>query len=339
MSIHISQIDENPLTLTHFIMNSQQHNPEATGDFTIILHAFEIASKYVSSKVRAAGILNLYGVDGGSNASGDQQKKLDVLANDAFKKSIQRCGKVCAFVSEEDPEAVIITDSKGKYVAAFDPLDGSSNIDVNISIGTIFGIFKRPDLNKPPSAKDIMQPGTNLVAAGYTLYGTATQLVFTTGQGVHGFTLDPSTGEFVLTHPHMKIKPRGTIYSANEGNSLYWYDPVKKYIDSVKYPEPPGKPYSHRYVGSMVADVHRTLIYGGIFLYPADKQSKDGKLRLLYEAAPMAKILEEAGGSATTGTQRILDIVPTEIHQRVPVFLGGKDNVADLLSFFKDEKK
>jgi fructose-1,6-bisphosphatase I len=330
-----STIDENPLTLTHFIMNSQQNHPEATGDFTIILHAFEIASKYVSSKVRAAGILNLYGVDGGSNASGDQQKKLDVLANEAFKTSITRCKKVSSFVSEEDPEAVIITDSKGLYVAAFDPLDGSSNIDVNVSIGTIFGIFKRPDPSKPPSAQDCLQPGKNLVAAGYTLYGPATSIVFTTGQGVHGFTLDPSAGEFVLTHPNIKIKPRHSIYSVNEGNAMYWYEPTKKYVESVKYPKT-GKPYSQRYVGSMVADVHRTLIYGGIFMYPADSQSKDGKLRLLYEAAPMAMILEEAGGAATTGTQRILEIVPTDIHQRVPTYLGGKDNIADLLSFFKE---
>jgi len=285
--------------------------------------------------VRAAGILDLYGVDGGSNTSGDEQKKLDILANEAFKTSLIRCKKVCVMASEEDNEATLLTDTNGNYVAAFDPLDGSSNIDVNISIGTIFGIFKRPDPSKPPTPQDIMQPGVNMIAAGYTLYGTATMMVFTTGQGVHGFTLDPSTGEFVLTHKDMKIKPRHNIYSVNEGNSLYWTEPTRKYVDSIKYPPAPGKPYSLRYVGSMVADVHRTLIYGGIFMYPADKNSKDGKLRLLYEAAPMAKILEEAGGSATTGTQRILEIVPTEIHQRVPVYLGGRDNIADLLSFYK----
>jgi len=326
--------NQNPITLTHYILNSQHSHPEATGDFTIILHAFEIASKYVSSKVRAAGILNLYGMEGTANVSGDQVKKLDIVANDAFKTSLTRCRKVSVMASEEDPDAILLSDCNGQYVAAFDPLDGSSNIDVNISIGTIFGIFKRLDPSKPPSPKDILQPGINMIAAGYTLYGTATSIVFTTGQGVHGFTLDPSTGEFVLTHPDIKIKPKHNIYSINEGNSMYWYEPTKKYVDSIKYPAPPGKPYSLRYVGSMVADVHRTLIYGGIFMYPSDKNSKDGKLRLLYEAAPMAKILEEAGGAATTGTQRILEIVPTDIHQRVPVYLGGRDNIAELLKFF-----
>jgi len=236
--------------------------------------------------------------------------------------------------SEEDPEAIILTDCNGQYVAAFDPLDGSSNIDVNISIGTIFGIYKRPDPTKPPSQQDVMQPGTNLVAAGYTLYGTATALVITIGSGVQGFTLDPSTGEFVLTHPNIKIKPKHTIYSVNEGNAMYWTEPTTKYVQSIKFPEPPGKPYSLRYVGSMVADVHRTLIYGGIFMYPSDKNSKNGKLRLLYEAGPMAKILEEAGGAATTGTQRILELMPTSIHQQVPVYLGGKENIADLQKFF-----
>jgi len=326
---------DSPITLTHFILNQQQLNPEASGDFSILLHAFEIASKYVSSKVRAAGILDLYGIHGGSNTSGDQVKKLDILANDAFKTSLQRCKKVGVMASEEDEEAIILDQVDGPYVAVFDPLDGSSNIDVNISIGTIFGIFKRLDHSKPPGLHDVLQPGTSLVAAGYTLYGTATQLVYTTGQGVHGFTLDPSSGEFVLTHPNMKVKPKHNIYSINEGNSMHFLDPTKKYLESIKFPQSPLKPYSHRYVGSMVADVHRTLIYGGIFMYPGDKQSKDGKLRLLYEAAPMAFIVEQAGGKATTGTQRILEIVPTSVHQRVSVYLGGKQNVEELEQFFK----
>jgi len=323
------------VTLSHHILNSQQLHPQATGDFSILLNAFEIASKYVSSKVRAAGILDLYGMEGSSNASGDQVKKLDILANDAFKTSLQRCKKVSVMASEEDAEAIIVSQSNGPYVAVFDPLDGSSNIDVNISIGTIFGIYKRQDLSKPPSVSDVLQPGTKLIAAGYTLYGSATCLVITTGQGVHGFTLDPSYGEFVLTHPDIKIKKKHNIYSANEGNSQYWFDPTRKYVDSIKYPAPPGKPYSLRYVGSMVADVHRTLIYGGIFMYPADKNSKDGKLRLLYEANPMAMIMEQAGGKATNGTQRLLEIVPTEVHQRTPVYLGSKENVEELEKFFQ----
>lgn len=328
-------MNASPITLTHYILNSQQLHPEATGDFTIILHAFEIASKYVSSKVRAAGLLDLYGLEGSVNTTGDQVKKLDVLANEAFKTSLTRCRKVSVMASEEDEEAIIVKDCNGSYVAVFDPLDGSTNIDVNISIGTIFGIYKRDDSSKTPSIQDVLQKGTSLVAAGYTLYGSATTLFFTTGRGVHGFILDPSSGEFVLTHPDVKIKPKHNIYSINEGNSKFWYEPTVKYVDSIKNPKPPGKPYSLRYVGSMVADVHRTLIYGGIFMYPADKNSKDGKLRLLYEANPMAMIIEQAGGRASTGTQRILEVEPTNIHQRVPVYMGSKENIDELESFFK----
>jgi len=324
------ELSTQPITLTHYILDSQAKYPDATGDFSILLNAFEVASKFVSSKVRAAGILNLYGVEGTVNATGDQVKKLDILANDAFKISLKRCRKVSVMASEEEEEAIFVSESKGNYVAVFDPLDGSSNIDVNISIGTIFGIYRRSNPDEKPSIQDVLQPGTKLVAAGYTLYGTATQLVFTFGQGVAGFTLDPSTGEFVLTHPDMKVKKKHSIYSVNEGNSMYWFEPTRKYVDSIKYPPPPGKPYSLRYVGSMVADVHRTLIYGGIFMYPGDKNSKDGNLRLLYEANPMAMIVENAGGKASTGTQRILDIVPTSVHQRVPVFLGSYDNVTEV---------
>eukprot|EP01102_Stenamoeba_stenopodia_P020701 TRINITY_DN816_c0_g1_i1.p1 TRINITY_DN816_c0_g1~~TRINITY_DN816_c0_g1_i1.p1 ORF type:complete len:354 (-),score=91.61 TRINITY_DN816_c0_g1_i1:96-1082(-) len=322
-----------PLTLTHYILSDQQTHKEATGDFSILLHAFEIASKYVSSKVRAAGLFDLYGAEGSVNATGDTVKKLDVLANDAFITSLKRCRKVCIMASEENTEHILVEDSNGHYVAVFDPLDGSSNIDVNISIGTIFGIYRKLDTNKPATIEDILQPGTALVAAGYTMYGSATQLVYTTGHGVHGFTLDPSSGEFVLTHPDIKIKPSHPIYSVNEGNWLYWDEPTKKYVESVKCPAS-GKPYSLRYVGSMVADVHRTLIYGGIFMYPGDKNSKDGKLRLIYEANPMAFIAEAAGGKASTGTQRIREIQPTSIHQRTPVFLGSKDLVTALEKFY-----
>jgi len=283
----------------------------------------------VSSKVRAAGLFDLYGADGGTNATGDVVKKLDVLANEAFITSLKRCRKVCIMASEENTDHIVVEDSNGHYVAVFDPLDGSSNIDVNISIGTIFGIYKKIDIAKDATVADILQPGTKLIAAGYTMYGSATQLVYTTGQGVHGFTLDPSSGEFVLTHPDIRIKASHPIYSVNEGNSLYWDAATKKYVESVKNGTS-GKPYSLRYVGSMVADVHRTLIYGGIFMYPGDKNAKDGKLRLIYEANPMALIVEAAGGKASTGTGRILEIVPTSIHQRTPVFLGSKDLVTAL---------
>jgi len=301
------------------------------------LHSIEIASKFVSSKVRAAGIFNLYGAEGGTNASGDTVKKLDVVANKSFITSLKRSKKVAIMASEENEEAILVEESSGRYVAVFDPLDGSTNIDVNISVGTIFGIYKKLDAHKPATHEDILQPGTSLVAAGYTLYGSATLLVYTAGNGVHGFTLDPNTGDFVLTHPFMKVKPKHPIYSVNEGNAMYWDTPTTDYVKSLKFPQQ-GKPYSLRYVGSMVADVHRTLIYGGIFMYPGDKNSKDGKLRLLYEANPMAMLVENAGGKASTGHGRILEVAPKTIHQRVPVFLGSKACVEELEAFYAKEQ-
>eukprot|EP01100_Stratorugosa_tubuloviscum_P000071 TRINITY_DN1015_c4_g1_i1.p1 TRINITY_DN1015_c4_g1~~TRINITY_DN1015_c4_g1_i1.p1 ORF type:complete len:332 (-),score=151.23 TRINITY_DN1015_c4_g1_i1:168-1163(-) len=325
---------DSAITLTHFILSDQQAHPSASGDFSILLHSVEIASKYISSKVRCAGMLNLYGIHGSVNESGDKVQKLDVIANDAFITSLKRSRKTCCLASEEDPEPIIFEDSTGHYAVAFDPLDGSSNIDVNISIGSIFAIYRKKDLSKKASIEDILQPGSQLVAAGYTLYGSATQLVYTTGNGVHGFTLDPSTGEFVLTHPNMRVKPKHPIYSINEGNALYWDQPTTEYIQSIKFPKT-GKPYSLRYVGSMVADVHRTLIYGGIFMYPGDKNAKDGKLRLLYEANPMAMIMEQAGGKASTGTQRILDIIPRDVHQRVPVFVGSSQCIDEVEAFYR----
>jgi len=321
------------LTLTHFILTTQQEHPEATGDLSILLHSIEIASKYVSSKVRAAGLFNLYGLQGETNVQGEEVKKLDVIANVAFIESLKRCQKVCAMASEENEDPILLTSSSGKYVAVFDPLDGSSNIDVNISIGTIFGIYRRKENSGPPSVHDILQPGTALVAAGYVMYGSATLLVLSTGGPVNCFTLDPSTGEFIITHADIKMKDKYTIYSINEGNSRYSCEAIAKYVHQVKYDVE--KPYSLRYVGSMVADVHRTLIYGGVFLYPADTQSKSGKLRLLYEANPMAFLMEKAGGLGTTGTQRLLEIVPTSVHQRTGVILGSKNNVLEVEAFYK----
>jgi len=332
-----NKLGDSPLTLTHFFLQRQQRFTEATGDLSILLNSIETASKFISSKVRSAGILNLYGVEGTTNVQGEEVKKLDVIANNAFITCLRRSKKVCIMASEEN-EKPILGDPHGRYVVVFDPLDGSSNIDVNISIGTIFGIYRRLDKNTPPDEKDILQPGNKLVAAGYTMYGSSTNIVLTTGDGdVNGFTLDPASGEFVLTHPNMSVKSSYPIYSVNEGNSLHWYEPVKNYVNAIKFPEPPKKPHSLRYVGSMVADVHRTLLYGGIFMYPADKQSKSGKLRLLYEANPMALLIEQAGGKASTGTERILDLVPTSVHQRTPVFLGSKDNVDALEACFKSK--
>jgi fructose-1,6-bisphosphatase I len=287
--------------------------------------------------VRAAGLLRLYGADGATNVQGEIVKKLDVVANSAFQTSFRRSNTVSLMVSEEDTEAIYVTDSKGHYLAAFDPLDGSSNIDANVSIGSIFGIYKNPDETRSPKLEDILQPGNKMVAAGYTMYGSATMIVLTTGNGVNGFTLDPISGEFVLTHPNIKTPKKTNIYSINEGYSKFWFPSVKKYIEKLKDPQDSKSVYSQRYVGSMVADVHRTLLYGGIFMYPGDTRSPEGKLRLLYEANPMAMICEQANGKAITGYGRILDVQPKKIHERVPVFLGSKENVEELESFIKQE--
>jgi fructose-1,6-bisphosphatase I len=325
------------ITLTQFILKDMRKHPEATGQLSILLHAFEIASKFVSSKVRAAGLFKLYGLEGSTNTSGDNVKKLDVVANEAFITALSRSNTVKLMVSEENENVITIKDALGHYIAVFDPLDGSSNIDANVSIGTIFGIYKKlnSDDHSEVTIKDVLQPGKQLVASGYCMYGSATIMVLTTGNGVNGFTLDPSSGEFVLTHPNIKIPNKKNIYSINEGYCKYWFEPVTKYINKIKDPQDEKSVYSLRYVGSMIADVHRTLLYGGIFMYPPDKRSPDGKLRLLYEGNPMAMIVEQAGGKATTGTQRILDIIPTHIHQRVPIFLGSKGNIEELESFYK----
>jgi len=266
---------------------------------------------------------------------GEEQKKLDVLSNDIMVNALRASGKTAVLVSEELEDAIIIEEkNRGTYCVVFDPLDGSSNIDAGVNIGTIFGIYKvRP--GSRGTLEDVLRPGHEMVAAGYTMYGSSANLVLSTGSGVNGYTLDASLGEFILTHPDIKIPPRGKIYSFNEGNSMYFHPPVVAYLKSIKYPAAPKNPYSARYIGSMVADVHRTLLYGGIFGYPDDKKSKNGKLRLLYEAFPMAFLTEQAGGIATTGTKRILDIVPTGIHDRCPVFLGSKEDVQDLVKFYE----
>lgn len=320
------------VTLTqHILLTKLQKFPNATGGFTTLLHAIEIASKFVSSKVRAAGLFRLQGEEGSINVQGENVKKLDVIANEAFITALTRSRQVSLMVSEENSDPVIVAkEMAGDYVAVFDPLDGSSNIDVNISIGTIFGIYQRTSgIEEERTVSDALRPGKELVAAGYTMYGSATMLVLTlSGGGVNGFTLDPSTGEFVLSHPLIKIPSSHPIYSVNEGNQKHWHDNVKDFVESIKESS-----YSLRYVGSMVADVHRTLIYGGIFMYPADKQSTSGKLRLLYEANPMALIVEQAGGLAIDGKKRILDIVPTAIHQRTGVIMGSKEEVEKFLLF------
>merc|ERR1712200_378922 len=283
----------------------------------------------VSAAVRKAGISNLFGIAGNTNVQGEEVKKLDVLANDLFINMLRSSYATCLLVSEEnDNEIEVETERQGKYIVTFDPLDGSSNIDCLVSIGSIFAIFKKPSETEPLSPGDALQSGRQIVAAGYSLYGSATMMVLSTGQGVNGFMLDPAIGEFVLTDPDMKVKPRGKIYSINEGYTNNWAEPIKQYVASKK--EGP-KPYGSRYVGSMVADVHRTLKYGGIFMYPATKDAPNGKLRLMYESIPMAFIMEQAGGAASNGVIPILDIQPDKIHQRCPVFLGSKEDVQDVL--------
>lgn len=322
------------ITLTSHLIAQQKEHKEATGDFTLLLTSIQTACKLISSKVRCAGLANIYGFSGESNQTGDEQKKLDIIANDAFINMLTKSGKCCILASEENDDAIYLESSDGNYIVTFDPLDGSSNIDVNISIGSIFGIWKKTDDSKP-SKKDLFVQGSKQEAAGYCLYGSSTQLVLSIkNSGVNLYTLDPDLGEFILTITDLKLPSRGKYYSINEGNAHLWEEPITKYVHEKKFPSQ-GKPYSLRYVGTMVADVHRTLIYGGIFMYPKDKKNKKGKLRILYECFPMSFIMENAGGMSSTGSERILDIVPNEIHDRCPVIMGSKEDVEDVLKLYK----
>ncbi|KAI8149288.1 fructose-1,6-bisphosphatase [Fennellomyces sp. T-0311] len=321
---------EDLVTLTRWVISQQQHVPEASGDLTLLLSAIQFGCKFVASKVKQAGLINLLGLTGAANVQGEEVKKLDVLANDIFRNALIASGKACILVSEEDENAMVIEDKnlRGKYIVTFDPLDGSSNIDCGVSIGTIFGIFKVADSNNP-SAKDLLRSGRNMIAAGYCMYGSYCEMILSVGNGVNGFTLDPAIGEFIMTHPNIRMPPRGKIYSVNEGNYKHFDEPSKKYVDQVK------QKYSARYVGSMVSDIHRTLLYGGIFGYPADAKSKRGKLRILYEVFPMSYLIEQAGGKASTGTKNALDLVPEHIHDRSGIWLGSKEDVEELESFYK----
>lgn len=322
-------------TLTkHFLQEQQQLGPKATGDFTILLNAIQFTCKVIAHNIRRANLLSLGGLAGASNATGDEQKKLDIISNDIFLDAMKACGRVSVIVSEEEEEAIIVEGANGKYCVACDPIDGSSNLDAGVSVGTIFGIYKCKE-GSSGSVKDVLRPGTEMMVAGYCMYAASANLIITTGKGLNGFTLDSALGEFILTHPNMKIPKSRAIYSVNEGNSMYWDEPCKKYFESLKFPES-GKPYSARYIGSMVADVHRTLLYGGIFAYPADSKSKKGKLRVLYECFPMAMITEQAGGIATDGKTRILDLCPSEIHERSGIFLGSENEVNKLLQFYAE---
>jgi fructose-1,6-bisphosphatase I len=320
-------------TLERHILEQQRSMPGATGEFTKLFQQLALAGKIIASRVKKAGLADVLGVTGETNVQGEQVQKLDIFANQALIRCIEAGGQVCLMASEEvdDPIPIPTKFPRGKYVLMFDPLDGSSNIDVNISIGTIFSVHKRiSDESAEPTLTDCLQPGYEQVAAGYIIYGSSTMFVYTTGQDVHGFTLDPSVGEFFLSHPNIQMPKRGKIYSLNEGNEHRWDEKVRAWVHALKSSDADrGRPYSGRYIGTLVADFHRTLLKGGIFAYPADAKNPDGKLRLLYECAPMALIAKAAGGDASTGTTPILDVKPTELHQRVPLYIGSADDVAD----------
>ncbi|XP_075480366.1 fructose-1,6-bisphosphatase, cytosolic [Primulina tabacum] len=326
------------MTITRYVLNEQSKHPESRGDFTILLSHIVLGCKFVCSCVNKAGLAKLIGLAGETNIQGEEQKKLDVLSNEVFIKALVSSGRTCILVSEEDEEATFVESSKrGKYCVVFDPLDGSSNIDCGVSIGTIFGIYMMKDGGEP-TIQDVLQPGKDMLAAGYCMYGSSCTFVLSTGTGVNGFTLDPSLGEFILTHPNIKIPKKGKIYSVNEGNAKNWDAPTLKYVEKCKFPEDGSPSKSLRYIGSMVADVHRTLLYGGIFLYPADKKSPNGKLRVLYEVFPMSFLMEQAGGQAFTGKQRALDLIPKTIHERSPIFLGSSDDIEEIKALYAAEE-
>ncbi|KAF7250623.1 Fructose-1,6-bisphosphatase isozyme 2 [Varanus komodoensis] len=334
-----SPFETDMLTLNRYVMEKGRRVKGATGELTQLLNSILTAIKAISTAVRKAGLAHMYGIAGSVNVTGDEQKKLDVLSNSLVINMLQSSYSTCVLVSEENKEAIITPKEKrGKYVVCFDPLDGSSNIDCLASIGTIFAIYKKVSEDEP-SEKDALQPGRNIVAAGYALYGSATLVALSTGQGVDCFMLDPALGEFILVDKDVKIKKKGKIYSLNEGYAKYFDPAVTEYLQKKKFPEEGTSPYGARYVGSMVADVHRTLVYGGIFLYPSNQKSPKGKLRLLYECNPMAFIIEQAGGVATTGTEAVLDVKPESIHQRVPFIVGSPEDVQEYLAFVQKHQK
>ena len=330
------------MSIQRHIVEQERQHPQATGSLTGLLMDIIYASKVISREVNKAGLVDILGLTGDENIHGEEVKKLDKYANDKLCKAMEHGGYLCVMASEEKDEVIPIPDKypKGKYVLLFDPLDGSSNIDANVSIGTIFSIHRKKSEGKNGKLEDCLQKGRDQVAAGYIIYSCSTILVYTTGQGVNGFTMDPSVGEFLLSHENINIPAKGKIYSVNEGKAKFWDEGTKKYISYLKEKDSAtGRPYSLRYIGSLVADFHRNLLYGGIFLYPADHKDPEkpkGKLRLLYEAAPLAFIVEQAGGLATTGREDIMEVRPTELHQKVPLIIGSKEDVLAYQKFVAD---
>ena len=332
-------------TLGEFIIDRQKDFPGSSGELSRILSAIRLASKIVNQEINKAGVAtDILGAAGSENIQGEQQQKLDVYADEKFIKAIEARGVVCGIGSEENDDYIAYESEKcqnGKYVLLMDPLDGSSNIDVNVSIGTIFSVFKRKsEVGTKAELKDFLQIGDEQVAAGYVIYGSSTMLVFTTGNGVHGFTYDPGIGTFILSHPDMKFPDNGKIYSVNEGNYNNFNQGVKRYIKYCQEIDAStNRPYTGRYIGSLVADFHRNLIKGGIYMYPATKAAPNGKLRLLYECSPLAFLAEQAGGSASTGNGRVMEVEPTELHQRVPYFIGSKEMVEMAETFLQTHKE
>jgi fructose-1,6-bisphosphatase I len=326
------------MTIGRHITDSQFLHPGATGEFSDLLYDIALAGKLIAREVTHAGLNEILGLAGGTNVQGEQQKKLDVFANDTLLGIVSAAGRTGVIVSEEDEDVVPTENSSGKYALVFDPLDGSSNTDVNVSIATIFGIYRRRSTSGPGTLADVLQPGRDLVAAGYILYGPGTMLVYSAGDGVHAFTLDLSLGEFLLSHDNITIPDTPSYYSVNQGSQRYWSAGVRAYTTWLQGldADRPRKPLSARYIGSFAADVHRNLLEGGVFYYPADSKDPDlpnGKLRLLYEAAPMAFLAEQAGGAASDGTRRILDIEPHTLHQRTPLFIGSRALVKEAERF------
>ncbi len=325
------------ITLERHVKDEERKFPQARGLFSTLLSQISLAAKIINAEVNKAGLVDILGLTGHTNIQGEEVQKLDVYANEVLRRALDHHGSVAALASEEMDDPYIVPAEyleEGEYVVVYDPLDGSSNIDVNVSIGSIFSILKRKTTGPEAKMEDFLQPGREQVCAGYVIYGSSTMLVYTAGNSVNGFTLDPSIGEFFLSHPDIQIPERGQIYSINEGNSAKWEEPISRYIAHLKKEDKAsGRPYSGRYIGSLVADFHRNLLKGGIFLYPGDKKNPNGKLRLLYECNPMSFIVEHAGGAASNGKHPILDIMPTELHQRVPFFIGSKEDVAEAERF------
>ena len=322
-------------TIYRHIVEAERKYPEATGQLSDLLADIALACKMISLEVNRAGLIDILGFTGDTNVQGEEVKKLDVYANELLTNMMKQGGHICAICSEEDENFLPIEDRfienkyvTNKYICHFDPLDGSSNIDANVSIGTIFSIYKRVSDNGPGELRDCLQKGVDQVAAGYAIYGSSTVLVYTTGDGVHAFTLDPTAGEFLLSSENITIPKRSKTYSVNEGNHNKWNKGMKDYVSYLKESDPEtGRPYSSRYIGSLVADFHRNLLYGGIFMYPGDNKNPNGKLRLMYEANPLSMIVEQAGGRSSDGKKRILEIEPQALHQRTPLFIGSEEDV------------